>query len=110
MPARPTAMLKGTLDLMILRTLELRPLHGLGVSDRIAQTTRGTFVVKPGSLFPALHRLEQVGFIQGEWGESEQGRRAKIYRLTAAGRRRLTAERRSWVRIVSAVGLVLDAS
>lgn len=101
-------MLKGTLDLLILRTLAFEPRHGLGVSDRIAQITRGTFVVKPGSLFPALHRLEQEGFIEGAWGESDQGRRAKVYRLTPAGRKRLAVERKSWDRIVTAVGQVLD--
>ena len=101
-------MLEGTLDLLILRTLDLQPRHGLGVSDRIARITRGTFVVKPGSLFPALHRLEQEGVIEGAWGESDQGRRAKVYRITPAGRRRLAAERRSWGRIVTAIGQVLD--
>jgi transcriptional regulator len=101
-------MLKGTLDLLILRTLDFEPRHGLGVSDRIAQITRGTFVVKAGSLFPALHRLEQEGFIEGAWGESDQGRRAKVYRITPAGRKRLAAERKSWDRIVTAVGQVLD--
>ncbi|MCC7032431.1 MAG: PadR family transcriptional regulator [Acidobacteria bacterium] len=108
MSERPAAMLKGTLDLLILRTIEIQPRHGLGVSDRIAQITGGTFVVKPGSLFPALHRLEQEGYIEGAWGESDQGRRAKVYRITAAGRKRLTTERRSWDRIVTAVGQVLD--
>lgn len=101
-------MLKGTLDLLILRTIELQPRHGLGVSDRIAQITGGTFVVKPGSLFPALHRLEQEGYIEGEWSESEQGRRAKVYRITPSGRRRLATERKSWHRIVTAIGQVLD--
>jgi transcriptional regulator len=110
MPQRPEAMLKGTLDLLILRTLDLQPRHGLGVSDRIAQTTQGTFLVKPGSLFPALHRLEQEDLIEGVWGESEQGRRAKVYRITAAGRRRLARDRRSWDRIVLAVSQVLDAT
>lgn len=108
MPTPPAAMLKGTLDLLILRTIELQPRHGLAVSERIAQITRGTFVVKPGSLFPALHRLEQEGYIAGAWGESAQGRRAKVYNITPAGRKRLTAERKSWDRIVTAVGQVLD--
>src|ERR1035437_174006 len=95
-----TELLKGTLDLLVLRTLELEPRHGLGVADRIAQITRGTFAVKPGSLFPALHRLEQEGFIEGAWDKSDQGRRAKFYRLTAAGRRQLSTEKRTWARIV----------
>lgn len=101
-------MLKGTLDLLILRTLELQPLHGIAVADRIRQVTGGTFAVGPGSLFPALHRLEQEGWIRGEWGVSEQGRRARAYTLTAAGRRQLVAERKQWARIVAAVGQVLD--
>ncbi len=105
----PTELLKGTLDMLILRTLDLEPRHGLGVADRIEQITQGTFRVKPGSLFPALHRLEQEGFIEGEWDTSPQGRRGKYYRLTAAGRRQLSDERRNWARIVLAVGQVLEA-
>jgi transcriptional regulator len=103
-------MLKGTLDLLILRTLELQPLHGIAVADRIKQVTSGTFAVGPGSLFPALHRLEQQGWIRGAWGVSEQGRRARLYTLTSAGRKQLTAERRQWARIVAAVGQVLDSA
>jgi transcriptional regulator len=110
MAKRQTELLKGTLDLLILKTLDLEPRHGLGVADRIAQITTGTFSVKPGSLFPALHRLEQEGFIEGSWGESEQGRRAKYYQLTAAGRRQLAAEKRQWARIVFAISQVLEAS
>jgi transcriptional regulator len=102
-------LLKGTLDMLILKTLELEPKHGLGVSDRIAQITGGTFAVKPGSLFPALHRLEQEGYVIGAWGATEAGRRAKYYELTPAGRRRLIVERRNWARIVLAVGQVLEA-
>ena len=105
--ARQTELLKGTLDLLILRALELESRHGLGVAERIEQVTRGTFVVKPGSLFPALHRLEQQGFIDGEWIVSPAGKRAKAYRLTAAGRRQLTAEKKLWARISEAVGLML---
>jgi transcriptional regulator len=104
-----TDLLKGTLALLILKTLELEPRHGLGVAERIGQITRGAFDVKPGSLFPALHRLEQDGFIEGEWGASPQGRRAKFYQLTSAGRRQLVTEKRNWARIVGAIGLVLDA-
>jgi transcriptional regulator len=110
MSKRQTELLKGTLDLLILKTLDLEPRHGLGVADRIAQITTGTFSVKPGSLFPALHRLEQEGFIEGSWGESDQGRRAKYYQLTAAGRRQLAAEKRQWARIVFAISQVLEAS
>jgi transcriptional regulator len=109
MAKQPTALLKGTLDLLILKTLELEPRHGVAVADRIEQMTRGTFSVKPGSLFPALHRLEQEGFIDGEWGVTAEGRRAKFYRLTSAGARQLTAEKKQWARIVLAVGQVLES-
>ena len=104
-----TELLKGTLDLLILKTLDLEPRHGISIADRIAQITRGTFQVKPGSLFPALHRLEQSGFIEGEWGQSAAGRRVKAYRLTAAGRKKLTADTKSWSRIVLAMGQVLES-
>jgi transcriptional regulator len=107
-PSAQTELLKGTLDLMILRTLELQPLHGLGIAARIGQMTQGLFDVKPGSLFPALHRLEQEGWIAGEWGESENGRRARFYTLTPAGRRQLSVERRTWERIVVAMTRLLD--
>ena len=107
--SRRTELLKGTLDLLILRTLSLEPRHGLAIAERIEQITRGTFVVKPGSLFPALHRLEQDGFVAGEWGESEEGRRVKTYRLAPAGRRQLEREKRQWNRIVFAMGRVLEA-
>jgi PadR family transcriptional regulator PadR len=107
--APPTEILKGTLGLLILRTLELEPRHGVAIADRIAQITKGTFTVKAGSLFPALHRLEQEGFIAGEWSVTGAGRRIKSYRLTPAGKQQLAAERKQWARIVSAVGLVLEA-
>ena len=106
--AQPTEILKGTLALLILRTLELEPRHGVSIADRIEQITKGTFSVKAGSLFPALHRLEQEGFIAGEWSTTDAGRRVKAYRLTSAGRQQLIAEKKQWARIVSAVGLVLD--
>lgn len=109
MGTRRTEILKGTLDLLILRTLDLEPRHGLAVADRIEQITRGTFVVKPGSLFPALHRLEQEGFVVGAWKESEEGYRVKSYRLTAAGRRQLQRAIRQWGRIALAVGQVLES-
>ena len=104
---RQTELLKGTLDLLILRSLELEPRHGLGIAERIEQVTHGTFLVKPGSLFPALHRLEQRGFIDGQWSVSPAGRRAKTYRLTVTGRRQLSAEKREWARIVLAVSQML---
>jgi transcriptional regulator len=105
---KKTDLLKGTLDLLILRTLDLQPLHGVGIAARIRQVTDGTFAVQAGSLFPALHRLERDGWISGEWEMNEQARRVKSYRLTAAGRRKLSAERRIWERIVEAVGQVLE--
>jgi len=107
--ARRTDLLKGTLDLLILKTLDLEPRHGMSVTERIEQITKGTFRVKAGSLFPALHRLEQEGFISGAWGASVEGHRIKTYRLTAAGRRQLAAEERQWSRIVLAVGQVLES-
>ena len=103
-----TDLLRGTLDLLILRTLELRPLHGVAIAERIRQVTRGTFVVQPGSLFPALHRLEHEAWIAGEWTTNAENRRVKSYVLTAAGRRQLAAQRREWDRIVTAVAQVLE--
>jgi PadR family transcriptional regulator, regulatory protein PadR len=84
-----TTLLQGTLDLLILKALAAGELHGLGVSRRIQQITNGTFVVKPGSLFPALHRMEEEGWIAAFWGDSENNRRAKYYRLTKAGQKQL---------------------
>lgn len=100
-------LLQGTLDLLILRTLELRPLHGVGISDRIEQVTDGVFVVGPGSLFPALHRLAAKGWIEGEWEKSESSRRVKTYRLTKLGRTQLTQEKRDWKKAFTAVNQVL---
>ena len=105
--AAPLELVKGTLGLLILRTLELEPRHGVAIADRIEQITRGTFRVKAGSLFPALHRLEQDGAIVGEWVLAD-GRRMKTYRLTAAGRRQLAAGTREWGRVVEAMRLVLE--
>jgi transcriptional regulator len=109
MARRQTELLKGTLDLLILRTLELEPRHGVSIADRIAQITRGTFQVKAGSLFPALHRLELNGFLQGEWTSTDEGRRVKVYHLTSSGQRQLAAEKRQWSRIVVAMGQVLES-
>jgi PadR family transcriptional regulator len=103
-------LLQGTLDLLILRALALGPNHGLGISRRVAQITQGTFDVKPGSLFPALHRLEEQGWLQSEWGESENRRKAKYYRLTKAGRRHLETETESWKRIASAIASAIAAT
>ena len=91
-----TDLLQGTLDLLILKALALQPNHGLGVSRRVEQITGGTFDVRPGSLFPALHRLEEKGWLASEWGESENNRRAKYYQLTRAGRHQVEKETREW--------------
>jgi PadR family transcriptional regulator, regulatory protein PadR len=105
--AKPADLLQGTLDLLILRTLEYGPLHGVGISDRIEHVTRGVFIVGPGSLFPALHRLAEKGWISGEWNESETGRRVKTYTLTAAGRGQLAEEKRNWKKVFTAMNRVL---
>jgi PadR family transcriptional regulator PadR len=105
-----TELLQGTLDLLILKAVTLGTNHGLGIARRIEQITQGTFQVKPGSLFPALHRLEEHGFLLAEWGESENNRRAKFYRLTPAGRRRLKLEQQSWERVVLAMAQALAAT
>ncbi len=105
-----TELLKGTLDLLILRTLAVEANHGLGIARRIHDITRGTFEVKPGSLFPALHRLEEKGWLASEWGESENRRRAKFYSLTRAGRRQIGAELVDWKRIVAAINWAIDAT
>ena len=105
-----TNLLQGTLDLLILKSLALGELHGLGVSRRIEQITRGTFRVKPGSLFPALHRMEEAKWLAAAWGASENNRRAKYYRLTAAGRRQLDNEVGEWKRIAVAIAFALQAT
>jgi len=107
---KSSPILKGTLDLLLLRTLELEPMHGVAIADRIRAITRGTFDVKAGSLFPALHRMEQEGWIVGEWGQSAEGRRIKAYRLTAAGRKRLRSEQVNWRRVTTAMSRVLEAT
>src|SRR5829696_1848684 len=107
---KKTDLLQGTLDLLVLKALALGPLHGLGVSSRIEQITGGAFLVKPDSLFPALHRMEQAGWLAASWGESENNRRAKYYRLTKAGRRQLEAETEDWRRISLAITSALKAT
>jgi transcriptional regulator len=102
-----TDLLRGTLDLLILQALALEPNHGLGVARRVEQLTQDAFQVGPGSLFPALHRLEQRGWLTSEWGASETNRKAKFYKLTAAGRRRLKAETENWGRISVAIARAL---
>jgi PadR family transcriptional regulator PadR len=108
MKEKKTELLQGTLDLLVLKSLALGPLHGLGVSQRITQITNGAFQVKPGSLFPALHRLEESGWLTGYWGESENNRRAKYYRLTKTGQRQLKAETEEWQRISLAIASALS--
>lgn len=100
-------LLQGTLDLLILRTLQHQPRHGWGISKRIRETSRGVLEVNQGSLYPALYRLEDRGWIVGEWGVSDEGRRAKFYRLTRTGRRQLQTEAEGWQRFSAAVDCVL---
>jgi PadR family transcriptional regulator PadR len=107
-PGSATNLLQGTLDVLILKVLALEPLHGLGISRRIAQVTGETFQVKPGSLFPALHRMEEAGWLASSWGESENNRRAKFYQLTKAGRRQLKDETEQWTRISAAMASALE--
>ena len=108
--AASTNLLQGTLDLLILRTLRSGELHGLGVAHRIALITGGTFQVKPGSLFPALHRMEEAGWLAARWGESENRRRARYYRLTRAGQRQLREETAEWDRVAMAMAAALATS
>jgi transcriptional regulator len=107
MPGSRSDLLQGTLDLLILKALTLQELHGMGVSRRIAQITGGAFDVKAGSLFPALHRMEQAGWLTSHWGESETKRRAKFYALTKAGKKQLHSESERWERISLAMASAL---
>ncbi len=107
MPPTSTDLLQGTLDLLVLQTLSLEPMHGWGVAQRIQQVSNDALQIGQGSLYPALYRLEYKGWIKSEWGNSENNRRAKFYRLTAAGRKQLEHELRTWDRLSSAIGLVL---
>jgi transcriptional regulator len=102
-------LLRGTLDLLVLKTLSWGPMHGLGVLRWIEQTTRERLQIEEGALYPALHRLERKGWLAADWGITEKNRKAKFYRLTAAGRRQLAAEVTKWSRYTEAVGLVLAA-
>jgi PadR family transcriptional regulator, regulatory protein PadR len=104
-----TDLMRGTLDLLILRSLLAMPLHGLGISRRISLITQGSFDVKPGSLFPALYRLEERGWIRAEWGESDTKRRARFYELTRLGRKQLEVEQANWRRIALAMSLALES-
>jgi PadR family transcriptional regulator PadR len=109
MPDRRAALLQGTLDLLILKALSTGELHGLGVSRRVEQMTGGTFLVQPGSLFPALHRLEEAGWLAAVWQPSENNRKAKYYKLTRAGRKQLGQETAQWNHIALAIGRALEA-
>ena len=110
MESKPTNLLQGTLDLLALKALGTGELHGLGVSRRIEQITQGTFLVRPGSLFPALHRMEEAGWLSSYWGESENNRRAKFYRLTRAGKEQLEVETEQWGRVALAMRHALKAT
>ena len=107
MASSQSDLLQGTLDLLILKSLALELLHGMGIARRIAQMTNETFVVKAGSLFPALHRMEQAGWLMSSWGESETNRRAKFYRLTKSGKRQFQNEAERWERISLAMASAL---
>lgn len=105
---KPSDLVQGTLDLLILRTLAWEPMHGWGIANRIEQVSEQVLLVQQGSLYPALHRLEEQGWIESSWGESENKRRAKFYSLTAAGRERLETERKQWERLSGAIHLVME--
>jgi PadR family transcriptional regulator PadR len=106
-PQQSNDRLQGTLDLLVLRTLSRGAMHGWSVAQRIQETSRDALLINQGSLYPALHRLEEAGYVSSEWGASENNRRAKFYRLTAAGRKQLELETRSWQRFAEAVSLVM---
>ena len=108
--AGKTDLLRGTLDLLILQTLTLGPNHGLGIARRIGQITQGAFDVRPGSLFPALHRLEEKGWLASHWGDSENNRKARYYAMTAAGKKQLRAETQNWGRVALAISRALKAT
>jgi PadR family transcriptional regulator, regulatory protein PadR len=109
MPPKPVDVLQGTLDMLILKAISLGPLHGYGVLLRIEQISNSAFQIPQGSLYPALYRLEHKGWIEAEWGESDNNRKAKYYSLTAAGRKQLRAETAEWSRLSDAIATVLKA-
>jgi PadR family transcriptional regulator PadR len=108
--SKPTDLVQGTLDLLILRILTLEPMHGWGIAQRIKQVSKDVLQVNQGTLYPALHRLEQSGWIGAKWGESDNNRRSKYYSLTAAGRKYLEREQANWERLSTAIDLVLETS
>jgi transcriptional regulator len=103
-------LLQGTLDMLVLKVVALGPVHGYGISQRIRQISREVLQVQQGSLYPALHRLEKRGWLEAEWGESENGRQARFYKLSARGRKQLVAEETNWRRLAEAVGLILETA
>jgi transcriptional regulator len=110
MPPKSSALVQGTLEMLILKTLALQPLHGYGIGVRIAQISNGVFEVNPGSLLPALHRLDRAGLLESEWRETENNRRAKYYSLSPAGRKKLKAETRQWEMQTQAIARILNAA
>ena len=108
-PAESTDLVQGTLEMLILKTLALEPMHGYGVALRIEQISSGVFRINPGSLLPALSRMERAGHVKSEWRATENNRRAKYYLLTARGRKALTAETEQWERQISAIARILEA-
>jgi PadR family transcriptional regulator, regulatory protein PadR len=104
---KPTDLVQGTLDLLILKTVALEPMHGWAIAQRIRQVSKDVLLVNQGALYPALHRLEQNGWISAHWGESENNRRAKYYSLTKAGKKYMREEEANWERLSAAIGLVL---
>jgi transcriptional regulator len=110
MNPKRTDLLRGTLDLLILKALNLEPLHGVGISRRITQITKGAFQVSFGSLFPSLHRMEEKGWVKAEWRASENNRRAKYYRLTSSGRAQLKAEEQDWNRVVKIMTTAVESA
>ena len=110
MSKQKSDLLQGTLDMLILKTLALEPMHGWGISQRIQQISNGVLNINQGSLYPALYRLEQQGWISAEWGSSENNRQAKFYALTRTGRKQLTEETENWERLSSAVDRILQTT
>jgi PadR family transcriptional regulator, regulatory protein PadR len=108
--SKPTDLVQGTLDLLILKTIAIEPMHGWAIAQRIRQVSKEVLQVNQGALYPALHRLEQQGWITAEWGESENNRRAKYYSLTKSGKKYLQSERANWERLSAAIGLVLKTA
>ena len=108
MPEKPAPLLPGTLDLMILKTVTRGPMHGYAIVRHLAAVSEQVILVEEGTLYPALHRLAQKGWVNAQWGKSENGRRAKFYRITDAGRRQLAREGRAWTRLATAITRVLN--